>query len=106
MSSGKPISFSYVDDHKCNLDGSVFDGMFVNMCCCQCVSHKKVKAHCWYVEHEPVNSCNCDQEMGFYVCTLFCDMDPSEEVAQISGTHGLCEGFRQRPKRETKEEES
>lgn len=65
-------------------------------CCCTCASHLRVTAHCMHVKHEPKDSCNCHQDLGFWVCTVLADMGEGDQ-AQISGAHGLCECYSKRP---------
>lgn len=90
------INFNYIDNCGCNLNGEIYGKYTVGQCCCKCSYREKVVAHCLHVAHEPKMSCNCGDEMGFYVCTVFDDMEPRSGTASICGAHGLCECFSKR----------
>jgi len=85
------INFGFIDNHNCTLN----DKTFPDQCCCKCVYRKKVIAHCLHVAHNPSHECNCGDEMGFYVCSVFDEQDNTGNVS-ICGTHGLCECFTKR----------
>lgn len=86
----KPISFNLTDNAQCSATTEYG-------CCCECESRLTVKAHCMLIEHEG-DGCNCSEDMGFYVCTIFNDMD-GDGIAQICGEHGVCECFVKRGKK-------
>lgn len=88
----KVINFQYNDGGKCWLRNKDFTGQ----CCCKCSYRVKVVAHCLHVNEIPPESCNCGNDMGFYVCTAFDDMEPRTGTASVCGSHGLCECFTKR----------
>lgn len=64
-------------------------------CCCHCISHVEVHKHCC---HSPKpegkeNDCVCKDSLGFYVCTVFANMEDGMGRANLSGEHGYCELF-------------
>ena len=92
MSDKKNINFGFIDNPNCILN----DPDFTGQCCCKCTHRLKVVAHCLHVAHDQMSnplSCNCGDEMGFYVCTVFDHMEPRTGTASICGEHGLCECF-------------
>jgi len=84
---GKKIKFLYVSSHSCNLNHPEISHWG---CCCQCVHRVKITKHCWHSNY--TESCNCHEELGFYVCTLAHYIDEVRE-AHLCGEHGVCEGF-------------
>ena len=82
----KTITFGYKEDDDACCE-SEFDG-----CCCHCVSHKEVFKHCCQSPHTEEEGCVCSQSLGFYVCTIWSEMD-NEPMANLSGKHGMCECF-------------
>lgn len=52
-------------------------------CCCTCVFHAAVNAHCSHFPHKE-GECVCNEFLGFYVCTLF--QDETGQV-NLSGRH-------------------
>lgn len=96
---GRTIKFLYVSDWECNLNNPQF-GYWG--CCCQCINNLKITKHCWHSNYS--RSCNCNEELGFYVCILNHDIDNWYDKACLGTKHGVCEGFQKRLERPKKRE--
>ena len=81
------IKFGYTESFDCCKEQ--WDG-----CCCECKSHVEVFKHCCHSpkEEKDKERCICSDTLGFYVCTIWSDMD-NEPKANLSGKHGFCECF-------------
>ncbi len=90
----KHIEFDYVDNWTCNLKDKEYSHWG---CCCQCTQHLRVTNHCSTYPKINRTGCVCDDNLGFWVCTVFANTNETDR-ANLSGEHGVCEMFRKRVK--------
>ena len=90
----KQIKFDYINfNGKCNLETEHKKWG----CCCLCLFHEKVYAHCCHSPgniYEPLTKsedCVCNEWLGFWIC-----LPPEMNRASLSGKHGCCELYQAR----------